>query len=274
MLLDKKGTEAAPIRMWAVAGARPLLEFSSQARGNSKARGIEIKGDYWHVRGLEVADAGDNGIAVSGSHNTVEDVILHGNDDTGLQITVPDSTTVDQTRGAYNLILNCDSYENLDSTTGGENADGFAAKLRIGAGNVFRGCRAWNNADDGWDLFAANDVVQIDHCWSFMNGKTVGGASNPAGDGNGFKLGGKPDPADPDQGGAVHVVTESSAFENLSCGFVRNNNPDLPVLTDCGVAANKNDYCKISCAPSVSVQTTGAEAKAIARNADGSLPSL
>ena len=70
-------------------------------------------------------------------------------------------------------MLNCDSYENLDQPTNGENADGFAAKLRIGPGNVFRGCRAWNNADDGWDFFASDDVVAIDNCWAFLNGKVV-----------------------------------------------------------------------------------------------------
>ena len=47
-----------------------------------------------------------------------------------------------------NLILNCDSYNNADyvagsSTYDGGNADGFAPKLDLGTGNVFRGCRAW-----------------------------------------------------------------------------------------------------------------------------------
>ena len=35
-----------------------------------------------------------------------------------------------------------------------EDADGFAAKLTTGEGNVFDGCIAAYNADDGWDLFA------------------------------------------------------------------------------------------------------------------------
>jgi hypothetical protein len=274
MTLDRKGSMMAPIKVWAVSGARPVFDFSGQARGSSTARGIELKGDYVHIRGIEVMKAGDNGIAISGSYNTVEDVILHGNEDTGLQITVPSATVVDNSRGANNLILNCDSYENLDTATGGENADGFAAKLRIGAGNVFRGCRAWNNADDGWDLFAANDIVQIDNCWAFLNGKPSAGG-NPAGDGNGFKLGGAPDASDPDQGGAVHVVTSSTAFDNLACGFVRNNNPSLPKLTTCGVNANgKGDYCSLTCTPSKTIQTTGAQAKALARNSDGTLPAV
>ena len=51
---------------------------------------------------------------------------------------------------SYNLILNCTSYGNADA--GYEDADGFAAKLTVGDGNVFDGCIAHHNADDGWDL--------------------------------------------------------------------------------------------------------------------------
>lgn len=271
MNLTKNGTEANPIRVWAMPGARPVLDFSMQTKGLSSARGIEIKGNYWHVKGLEVMNAGDNGIAISGSHNTVEDVILHGNSDSGLQITVPEAMATDNSLGAYNTILNCDSYENLDQPTGGENADGFAAKLRIGPGNVFRGCRAWNNADDGWDLFASDDVVVIDNCWAFLNGQPVAG-TNPAGDGNGFKLGGAPNGTG--QGGAVHLVTNNAAFDNKACGFVRNNNPVVPSLSNCKVRGNGTDYCQVSCSPTGTETTTSAQAKLIKRNADGSLPAI
>src|SRR5262249_45339934 len=124
----------------------------------------------------------------------------------------------------------------------GENADGFACKLAIGAGNVFRGCRAWNNSDDGWDFFAANDDVTLDSCWSFNNGKTLAGQANPDGDGNGFKLGGAQ--TGTDLGGAVHIVTNSFAFENLACGFTRNNNPRIPSVMNSGSARNGgNAYC-------------------------------
>ena len=275
MILTKSGTQANPIRVWAMPGARPVLDYSMETKGMSSARGIEVRGNYWHIKGLEIANAGDNCINISGSYNTVEDVIMHDCGDTGLQITVPDAEGSNNALGAYNTILNCDSYANLDTATGGENADGFAAKLQIGPGNVFRGCRAWNNADDGWDFFAANDVVVIDNCWAFLNGKTLSGKSNPQGDGNGFKLGGKPDPTNPAQGGAIHQVTHSSAFENLSCGFVRNNNPSKPALSNCAARSNpKGDYCDLSCSPTVTMTMTGAQAKAAARNADGSLPAI
>ena len=185
--------------------------------------------------------------------------------------TASSDQATDNTRAANNLVLNCDSYENLDQATNGENADGFAAKLRIGPGNVFRGCRAWNNADDGWDFFASDDVVVVDGCWAFLNGKVVSG-SNTAGDGNGFKLGGAP--SGPGEGGAVHLVMNSYAFDNRACGFVRNNNPDVPKLTSCGARGNATSFCSLSSTPEVSITMTGAQGKAAVRAADGSLPAI
>jgi pectate disaccharide-lyase len=270
VILAKIGTESEPIKIWAADGGRPVIDFASQPRGDD--RGIEIRGFYWHLRGLEIRNAADNGILISGSHNTVEDVILHHNDDTGLQIMVSENQATDDTLGVGNLVLNCDSYENWDEATRGENADGFAAKLRIGTGNVFRGSRAWNNADDGWDLFAADDVVRIEDCWSFLNGSTSRGSS-PSGDGTGFKLGGRAN--GPGQGGAAHVVNGCSAFENQSCGFSLNNNTEEPTLSECGVADNDDgDYCDLDCASDSAVTISGSAAKTAQRNSDGSLPSI
>ncbi|MES1205766.1 MAG: right-handed parallel beta-helix repeat-containing protein [Pseudomonadota bacterium] len=273
--LNKAGTEAAPYRILAAPGARPVFDFAAQPRGSSAARGFALRGDYWHIKGVDVINAGDNCIHISGSHNTIEWVVTHGCDDTGIQITVDSSLAGDATRGAYNTILNCDSYENYDSTTGGENADGFAAKLYIGPGNVFRGCRAWNNSDDGWDFFASNDAVVLDGCWAFSNGKTAAGATNPNGDGNGFKLGGAPTAGDVNMGGAIHQVTGCFAFENLACGFVRNNNTMVPVLSMCGGRADpKGEYCSLTNTGAKTFTMTAAQAKAVPRNADGSLPPI
>jgi hypothetical protein len=265
------GTQAMPITLKAAAGARPVLDFSTQARGQDGLRGINLEGDFWHIQGIELTHASDNCIAISGSNNTIEDVITHECGDSGIQITAPSAQATDDARAANNTILNCDSWGNLDTATGGENADGFAAKLRIGPGNSFKGCRAWNNADDGWDLFAADDVVKIDSSWAFSNGKPIGG-SNPQGDGNGFKLGGAPNGAG--QGGAVHLVTNSFGFENKACGFVRNNNPEVPKLTACGAKDNKDAFCNLSVSGEVTMSMTAPAAISAKRNADGGLPAM
>jgi len=90
------------------------------------------------------------------------------------------------------LILNCDAYRNWDyiseGGTGG-NTDGFGCHpQKGGTGNVFRGCRAWFNSDDGFDLIRAYESVLIENCWSFYNGYST--AFKSLGDGNGFKSGG------------------------------------------------------------------------------------
>lgn len=269
--LKYSGEQGKPVKLQAAPGGRPRLDFSTQPRGDDSNRGISIAANFWQLEGLEVTKAADNCIAIAGSNNVVQDVIVHECGDTGIQITAPSSQATDDSRAANNTITNCDSWGNLDTTTGGENADGFAAKLRIGPGNVFRGCRAWNNADDGWDLFAADDVVEIENSWAFSNGKPIGG-SNPQGDGNGFKLGGAPNGEG--QGGAVHLVSGSFAFENKACGFVRNNNPDTPKLTGCGAKDNKTAYCDLSVSGGVEMSLTAADARTAPRNADGSLPAM
>ena len=71
----------------------------------------------------------------------------------------------------------------------GGNTDGFGCHPKTGGtGNVFRGCRAWFNSDDGFDCIRSNEAVVFDSCWAFYNGysQTFGSL----GDGNGFKAGG------------------------------------------------------------------------------------
>lgn len=271
--LTKNGTASSPINVFAAAGARPVIDFSAQTCGDSAARGIQITGTYWHLKGFDVQKAGDNCIHIGGAYNTVEWVVTHNCCDSGLQITA--DTASDPSRGANNTILNCDSYDNYDTPTGGENADGFAPKLHIGAGNVFRGCRSWNNADDGYDLFASDDIVTIENCWAFLNGVLSNGSGTSAGDGNGFKLGGAATAGDAYEGGAPHKVTNCFAFENTACGYTRNNNTSVPVLSQCGGRGDgKGEYCSLTNPSPITFTMTGAQAKAVARNADGSLPAI
>jgi Pel9A-like, right handed beta helix region len=269
----KSGTQANPIRIYAMPGSRPTFDFSGQPRGDGNNRGLEIRGNYWHIKGLEIYNAADNGILISGSSNIIEDVVAHGNDDTGIQITADSAQATNDAYAANNQIINCDSYENFDEANGGENADGFAAKLRVGPGNIFRGCRAWNNADDGWDFFAADAVVTVQNSWAFLNGIIAGGG-NSNGDGNGFKLGGLP--AETGGGHAPHVVTGSASFDNRACGYTRNNNTASPSVTSSKGNGNDGGNCcdGQSCSGVGSMSTSGSSAMSIARGGDGSLPAI
>ena len=45
-----------------------------------------MNGDYWHIYGIVVEYAGDNGIFVGGSNNIIERTVTRFNRDSGLQI--------------------------------------------------------------------------------------------------------------------------------------------------------------------------------------------
>lgn len=221
----RSGTAGKRICLFAQAGEKPVLDFSTQPYAKEgNPRGLQIDGSYWHVRGLEVKGSGDNGIYVSGSHNVVESCVTHKNRDTGLQIGRWKAEAPSSEWPADNLILNCESFDNYDSPPGGgENADGFACKLTSGPGNVFRGCVSHHNIDDGWDLYTKEETgpigtVVLDQCIAYANGSLTDGTSNENGDRNGFKLGGA-DIA------VVHVVTRCVAFRNGKNGFTWNSNP-------------------------------------------------
>ena len=215
---SKAGAETARCKLWAYPGEKPVFDFTGL-----NDRGLYISKDSWHVRGIEVKNAGSNGICLSSGGNIViEGCVSHDNGLEGIKLT----------GGAHdNLILNCDSYRNYDAVNHGENADGFAAKSGIGTGNIFRGCRAWLNADDGWDFYGCPVTVTIDSCWAFRNGINVWNDAAFAGDGNAFKLGGAGDTAE-------HTITRSIAFDNAHNGFDQNYNNAGQTMYNCTAFRN------------------------------------
>ena len=127
------------------------------------------------------------------------------------------------------LVKNCESFDNCDP--GRNDADGFAAKLTCGEGNVFYGCIAHNNIDDGWDLFAKAisgeiGAVTIENCVAYNNGwltyEDTKAEGYEYGEGNGFKLGGN------DMYGG-HVLRNSVTFGNIGKGITSNSCPDCEV---------------------------------------------
>jgi hypothetical protein len=115
---------------------------------------------------------------------------------------------------------------NYDAANNGENADGFAAKAGVGKGIVFRGCRAWLNSDDGWDVYHCPEDVILDSCFAFRNGINLWGVSSYAGDGNAFKLRGGGDVAEV-------TVTRSVAFDNVSFGFDQDGSSTGKIIYNC-----------------------------------------
>ncbi len=236
-----------------------VLDFSNQTFLSTN-RGVAIYGSYIYWYGIDICGAGDNGLYIGGNYNTVEYCEFYNCRDTGLQLgrSYGEYAAIDQWP-SYNLVKNCTSHNNYDNDTYGENADGFAAKLTVGYGNVFDGCIAYRNSDDGWDLYAKTDsgnigAVIMYNCVAFENGfleytqiennkrfptwngnaseaDTTGGITEENkygnnsyltrdGDGNGFKLGGSVMEGDV-------VMYNCLSFNNRMHGVTDNSNPGI-----------------------------------------------
>ncbi|MCU6759282.1 LysM peptidoglycan-binding domain-containing protein [Waltera acetigignens] len=217
------GTADAKIYMIAdpEAATRPVLDFQGRCAG------MILAGNYWYFQGFDVTRSANaqKGIQVSGSYNTVDNVVTYKNGNTGLQISRYKSTDNWEDWPSHNLILNCTSYLNADA--GYEDADGFAAKLTVADGNVFDGCIAAYNADDGWDLFAKVETgaigqVTIQNSVAFKNGYVLdeNGQEVDAGNGNGFKMGGS-------SISGQHILRNSVSFSNKAKGIDSNSCPDI-----------------------------------------------
>lgn len=242
------GKSGSYIIVKAENGKTVKFDFSAQSLNGSN-RGVVVDGDYWYFGGINFYGAGDNGVLLAGNNNIFEKCVFQANRDTGLQISRYDTTAATKDLWpSNNLIINCTSFDNCDFPSQGgtgENADGFAAKLTCGEGNVFDGCIAYCNSDDGWDLFAKTatgpiGVVTIRNCVAFGNGTLSDGVHYANGDMNGFKLGGS-------GVGTAHKVMNCLSFNNGATGFTDNNNPSNLTLMNLtawgnGKYAKKGNY--------------------------------
>ncbi|MCD8165831.1 MAG: InlB B-repeat-containing protein [Bacteroides sp.] len=222
------GLSGAPINIWGYEGERPVFDMS-QVRPDPVRRIIAFYVDrsYYHFKNFEVV--GTQVVVTGhtqsecfrndgGNYNIYENLAMHDGMAIGFYLS----------RGTYNLILNCDAYNNYDNFSEGAyggNVDGFGAHVPNAnhVGNVFRGCRAWWNSDDGFDLINCFAPVLFENCWAFYNGFQPGTLTN-AGDGSGFKAGGY------GLSGPVsitdvpmHMVRGCLAYYNLNQGFYSNH---------------------------------------------------
>lgn len=211
-------------------GKRAVLKFS----GTAEKGGFVLWGDWWRIENIDITGTpdGQKGMQIAGSNNLISHVNAYNNGDTGIQISGSSVDTFPYWP-ASNRVEYCISHDNSDKAQ--NNADGFAAKLTCGSGNVFYKCIAYSNIDDGWDLYAKIETgpigeVLIDSCIAYRNGSLSDGSGS--GDGNGFKLGG--------DGIAVnHRIVNSISFRNSANGLTSNSNPTLTV-ENCTLYDNGN----------------------------------
>jgi hypothetical protein len=233
------------------ANSRPVFDFSAMVV-NSNNRGFQVSENYWHIYGIIVKGAGDNGMNLDGaSYCKIEFCDFTRNRDAGIQLGGGSS---------FDSLINCDSYQNADlgtgTTTEGGNADGFSPKLDVGDSIYLRGCRSWLNSDDGYDGYmrpTGGVSWTLEDCWSFRNGYYwLDGTTTDQENGMGFKTGGS------DDKNLAHNCTliRCLSFENKGHGFDQNSNAGSIYIYN-GSAYNnvENDYYMTS--PNV-VYATGA----------------
>lgn len=224
---DKSGEPERRITYQAYKDELPVFDFSNAKPENVRITAFYVSGSWLHFKGLEVV-----GVQVTmtghtqsicfdseGSHNIFERLSMHDGQAIGIYAV----------RGSHNLFLNCDAYNNHDFTSEdkkGGNVDGFGCHPSKGSvGNVFRGCRAWFNSDDGFDCITSCESVTFENCWAFNNGYSP--KLEKLADGNGFKMGGYgamkperlPDPI------PRHTIRFCVAAGNKSSGFYANHHP-------------------------------------------------
>lgn len=226
--LDKSGERNKPICYFGYPDERPVFDFSAVRPEGKRVSAFYIAGSWLHLRnfdiiGVQVTVKGHTQSecisARGGSHCIFENLAMHDGMAIGYY----------QTAGSDNLVLNCDAYNNYDPYSEGPyggNVDGFGGHVLDAGwtGNVFRGCRAWYNSDDGYDLIRAHAAFTIENCWSFLNGYQPG-TMERAGDGTGFKAGGFGMKAEVPRLNVIprHIIRNCLAYMNKNKGFYANH---------------------------------------------------
>jgi parallel beta-helix repeat protein len=173
----------------------PILDGENIANVGHRA-GILLNGcNYWHIKGITIRNVAQyssgayssQGIQInSGNNNLIENCVAYSNGGPGFRLRTPD--------GHDNTFLNCDAYYNYDpySSSDGEDADGFDIGFISSDRRVrLTGCRAWDNGDDGFDMYQGTGytgIFYLTNCWAWRNGY-IPGTRTSAGNGCGFKYG-------------------------------------------------------------------------------------
>jgi hypothetical protein len=190
------GTRDKPICYFNYPSETPILDgincttpksgLTFQGEEGTKVSNIHLRG--LHVRNFNQINSSGNpiGIGFAWANNIIiEQCVAYNIGMKAFQLFRCDTVWV----------LNCDAYNVCDSnSTGyaGGGGDGFLAWDHQGSPSigdasdsidyiVYKGCRAWNCSDDGYDI-ETEGYIGVNSCWAFDCGDL-------SGDGVGFKFG-------------------------------------------------------------------------------------
>ncbi|MFF4031531.1 right-handed parallel beta-helix repeat-containing protein [Streptomyces sviceus] len=265
--LLKSGAASQPITLRSYNGERVVIDgenmpYTPGAVGSTIPRpergALHIEGEYWRLTGLEIIHGPYGVFGLDTSNNVFDRLVTRDNYESGFHL---------QGSSSNNQILNLDSYGNRDPRKNGESADGLAIKEGAGSGNVLRGARLWNNADDGLDFWMFdNSPILVENTLAWGNGFNRWNLPNYQGDGNGFKMGGNGVAAN-------HTVRNSMAWGNSAGGFVDNNNPGKMKIERCTAWNNPKtgfDFSRSSSTLTKNLAVANATNASLGANSTGS----
>jgi len=228
--IANSGTAGNYICFWAYqpdyeAGNYPTLDCTASGlNAYSENDGIRVfNRSYLHFKGLQVINVRGpvdeayvcNGIAGWYINDVIfENCIVHDID--GVGFAMFNFTTV--------YLTNCDAYncgnvthEILPGASGTGIAVVSGPAAYSNAYSYVKGCRAWNNSDQGFTNGGGAGYAVFDSCWAWDNGNLAG---NLYGNGSGFKYSYIWTPSTTD---SIVLVKNCIAAKNLCHGFTGND---------------------------------------------------
>ncbi|MGX7671066.1 sigma-70 family RNA polymerase sigma factor [Plantactinospora sp. DSM 117369] len=173
---------------------------------------ITHRANYWTVQGLEIKNSGSHAyVCESCRHNIFRNLSIHDN--------VRSALALWRTGTVGNQVLDSDFFNNVDPADHGRSGVGLEIKFGAGEGNLIRGNRAFNNADNGFDVGDFASPITIEHNWAYGNGVNRWNITPWSSNANGFRLGGgASSPA------ATHQLRNNAAWDNVNHGFASSGN--------------------------------------------------
>jgi RNA polymerase sigma factor (sigma-70 family) len=218
--------EGVEITTSGAAGRRITLSNYRDERPVIDASGVPgewmvtHRASYWTVQGLEIKNSRSHAyVCRACRYNIFRRLSIHHNARSSL--TLRDPGTVG------NRVLDSDFFHNYDPDDRGRSGIGLAIKFGAGEGNLIRGNRAFNNADNGFDLGEFTSPVAVERNWAYGNGINRWDVAGWQSNADGFHLGGGDPPL-----AAAHVLRENYAWDNINSGFADAGNRGALQLSD------------------------------------------
>lgn len=215
-LINKSGTHDKPVVIMSYPGELPVINFKN-------SRGVYIgiclrNCSYLKLKNIRITNMPQPKKPEQGLYGLILwDKVTNCTIDQIETDHIGGSGTVIGDNAKNILFLNCDSHHNADPESEDQygGADGFETGSISSTSITFRGCRAWSNSDDGFDLRMASGIYKIENCWSFMNGY-IPDTWTEGGNGDGYKLGGKTKPPTNE---ICRTVVRCLAYKNRGTGI-------------------------------------------------------